>query len=100
MKEYQQIDSKLIENLFKLLDPVWLEGEINKPVSLLLTSEVERLESKIANLMDFKHSPEYSQKLEVFISFIINFFFGVKVFFHKFFKNSYINITWSTFLLF
>lgn len=65
MKEYQNIDYKLIENLFNLLDPVWLENDLNIPTSLLLTSEVEILENKITNLMDFKHSYNYSQKLEV-----------------------------------
>ncbi len=65
----------MIESLFKLLDPIWLEGELNKPVNLLLNGEVQKLENKIINLMDFKLSHECTRKIEVFyISFFLIFF--------------------------
>ena len=78
MTEYDQIDYKMIESLFKLLGPIWLESELNKPINLLLNGEVEKLENKIINLMDFKLSHECTRKIEVF--FYVFFFIVVNFF--------------------
>lgn len=73
--------------MFKLLEPLWLENLLNQPISLLVEGEIKRLEKKIENLLDYKHSFDYSQKLEVFIYFSnpINF---SKFLLHEPFQNS------------
>lgn len=63
--EHKFLDFKVLENLFKILEPLWLEYLLNQPISLLLEGEVKRLEKKVEELMNYKYSYEYSQKLEV-----------------------------------
>ena len=67
-RENAWVDWRLVENLFKILEPLWAESLFSITGAAIEQTETQKLDKKISNLLDISNSEDYHKDLEIFLS--------------------------------